>query len=108
MSDLFQLETHTDLGPAMKARRLSRAIRQEQLAEVVDVSRYTLGDLEGGKSDPRLSTVLKLAEALGLKVLLVPVDRDLRGLPAETEALELGQEIDLDSLDDLSKTWKGE
>jgi len=108
MSELVYLQSSSDLGNALKTRRTSRSIKQEQLASVVDISRYTLGDLERGKSDPRLSTIIKLADALGLKLALVPRDIELHSQVATAQSVGLGEEIELDSLEDIENAWKGE
>jgi transcriptional regulator with XRE-family HTH domain len=108
MTEVLHLQAHTDLGPAIKARRLTRSIKQEQLADVVDISRYTLSDLEGGKSDPRLSTVLKLAHALGLKLVLLPREQEVIGNANAMDTQPSAPELDFDSVDDLEGAWKGE
>lgn len=108
MSDLVYLQSTSDLGSTLKARRTSRAIKQEQLASVVGISRYTLVDLESGKSDPRLSTIIKLADALGLKLALVPRDIELHTQIADDQSVGFGEEIALDSLEDIESAWKGE
>ncbi|TLX17288.1 helix-turn-helix domain-containing protein [Rhizobium sp. MHM7A] len=108
MSDLVYLQSASDLGSTLKTRRTSRAIKQEQLASVVNISRYTLVDLESGKSDPRLSTIIKLADALGFKLALVPRDIEIQTQTAESQGIGLGEEIDLDSIEDIETAWKGE
>lgn len=41
-------------------------VTQEELAERTGMSRATISRLEGGQQRPRISTVRKLAEALGV------------------------------------------
>jgi DNA-binding XRE family transcriptional regulator len=108
MNELVYLQSASDLGSALKVRRTSRAIRQQQLAAVVDISRFTLVDLEAGKSDPHLSTILKLVDALGFKLALVPRDVEVKTQPTDELSAALGEEIDLDSLEDIESAWKGE
>jgi DNA-binding XRE family transcriptional regulator len=108
MTELVFLQSASDLGSALKSRRTNRAIRQQQLASVVDISRFTLVDLEAGKSDPHLSTILKLADALGYKLALVPRDVEVKTQVADGLSVGLGEEIDLDSLEDIETAWKGE
>jgi DNA-binding XRE family transcriptional regulator len=108
MSELVFLQSTSDLGSAFKAKRTGRAIRQEQLASVLDISRYTLVDLENGKSDPRLSTIMKIADALGFKLALVPRDVEVHTQIGDHLGGGLGEEIDLDSIDDIESAWKGE
>ena len=46
--------------------RVRRFVTQEELAARTGMSRATLSRLEGGLQRPRISTVRKLAEALGV------------------------------------------
>ncbi len=108
MSELVYLQSASDLGAALKARRANRAIRQQQLASVVDISRFTLVDLEAGKSDPHLSTILKIVDALGFKLALVPRDVEVKTHAAGDLPAGIGEEIDFDSLEDIESAWKGE
>lgn len=57
-----------ELAQARQAAGLSQA----GLAERAGLSRMALQKLEAGSSDPRLSSVLELARALGMELMLVP------------------------------------
>lgn len=63
--------------------RVRKALRltQADLARAAGVSRMTVQRIEASEIDPRLSTVLELARALGMEPMLVPSD-----LKAEVEA----------------------
>jgi transcriptional regulator with XRE-family HTH domain len=50
-----------------KVLRERRGLTQEQLAEKSGVGRSHLARLETGKQDPTLSTIEKLAKALGVR-----------------------------------------
>jgi transcriptional regulator with XRE-family HTH domain len=54
----------------MKIKRLrtDRAMSQEALAQKAGISREYVARLEGGHHDPSLSTLMKLAKALKVKV----------------------------------------
>jgi transcriptional regulator with XRE-family HTH domain len=52
----------------LKALREERQLSQAALAERVGVSREYIARLETGRHDPPLSTLEKLAKALGVKV----------------------------------------
>jgi transcriptional regulator with XRE-family HTH domain len=52
----------------LKALRQERELSQDALARKVGVSREYIARLETGKHDPPLSTLEKLAKALGVKV----------------------------------------
>ncbi len=56
------------LGAALRARRRELHVTQQQAAEMIDVNRRVVGELERGKSTVRLQIVLELAKALGLDV----------------------------------------
>jgi transcriptional regulator with XRE-family HTH domain len=53
---------------------------QQNLADAADLHRTEIGKIEGAERDPRMSTLLILANALGLTV-----DDLVRGLPVPKE-----------------------
>ncbi len=58
------------LVKSIKERRDMLRITQEMLAEVSGVGLRTLKQLESGKGNPTLLTVIKLADVLGLELVL--------------------------------------
>ena len=56
------------MAARLKALRERLGLTQEQLSEKSGVGRSHLARLETGKQDPTLSTLEKLAKALGVKV----------------------------------------
>jgi transcriptional regulator with XRE-family HTH domain len=56
------------MAARLKALRERHGMTQEQLAEKSGVGRSHLARLETGRQDPTLSTLEKLAKALGVKV----------------------------------------
>jgi transcriptional regulator with XRE-family HTH domain len=58
----------SELGSARRAAKLS----QQALAEKAGVARLTVSRVESARDDVRLSTLLVLARALGLELMLVP------------------------------------
>jgi len=54
-------------GMRLKAMRIKRELSQDALAKKVGVTREYIARLEGGHHDPPLSTIEKLATALGVK-----------------------------------------
>lgn len=70
----------------LSAARGALGMSQEQLANAARVSRATVNQLEGGSSangDPRLSTVVSLAAALGISPVFLLLGRDELGAIAE-------------------------
>lgn len=55
-------------APNLASLRLERGLSQQQLAQNVGTSQSRLSRIESGLDDPRLSTVRKLAEALGVGI----------------------------------------
>lgn len=59
-----------DLIQRLKARREQLGVTQEQLAELAEVSLRTIKALDSGKGNPTLSTLVKLADVLGMELKL--------------------------------------
>jgi len=56
------------LGEAVKTRRLELRISQRKLAKVVGISQREVCHIEQAKSNPTLSTQVRILSALGLKM----------------------------------------
>ena len=59
--------TQRRLMMRIKELRAERELSQEELADRAGISRQYLSRLEIGRHDPSLSTLVKLAKALGVK-----------------------------------------
>jgi len=57
-----------DLGHALRARRRELGISQRDLSDLAGVALHTVSDVESGKGNPTLSTVVALLAPLGLKL----------------------------------------
>ena len=52
--------------PGLRAARRGKLLTQEQLAQEAGLNRVTIWQLETGVRNPQLSTIRRLAEALGV------------------------------------------
>jgi predicted transcriptional regulator len=57
-----------ELREIMKQRREELRISQLDLAEMADISLASVKDIERGKANPTLSTVVKILEVLGMEI----------------------------------------
>lgn len=53
----------------VKFERMKRNLTQEKLAELADLNRNTISNIECGLSSPTIETVEKIAAAFGIDVL---------------------------------------
>lgn len=61
-------------------RRIALGMTQQQLAEAISTTQQTIAQWELGKRDPRISSLLRLAEALNCNVdELIQIDDSLKG-----------------------------
>lgn len=65
------LEPEYRLASELIAARLKRNLTQEELAEKSGVSRGVIARLESGTTNPTMSTVSRVAGALGKQIRLV-------------------------------------
>jgi transcriptional regulator with XRE-family HTH domain len=54
----------------LKYRREQLGVAQEQLSELADVALRTVKELDSGKGNPTVSTLIKLADVLGMELKL--------------------------------------
>ena len=60
----------SNLTQRLKDRREQLGVTQEQLAELADVALRTVKELDSGKGNPTVGTLIKLAEVLGMELKL--------------------------------------
>lgn len=61
-----------DIGQLLKTARKDRRLTQEQVAEMAGISRPRYREIEAGSSAARTTTLINIARALGLELMLVP------------------------------------
>jgi len=67
--DDFENELRLDLlGQAIKQARQERNLTQEKLGELVGVKRAQISKVENSTTDARLTTILRIFDALGAKI----------------------------------------
>lgn len=70
----------TIFGQVLREQRISRDLSQEQLALAADVDRTFVSQMERGIRQPTITTLMKLAGALGIQpsTLIVRMEKLLR------------------------------
>ncbi len=63
------IETSKDVATVLKARRKELGISQKELAQLCDLSHNGISRIEVDDSDVQLSTLLKLSQFLGFKII---------------------------------------
>lgn len=72
------LLNETSLGQVLKHLRLNvLAMKQEQYAKLVKISRKTLSDLENDKGNYSIEIINQVLRPFELQVGIVPINRDL-------------------------------
>jgi transcriptional regulator with XRE-family HTH domain len=84
-----KMAERTTLGKNLKAFREAKKLSQKALAEAVDLSTSLIAQIEQGViTDPRISSVIKIAKALGVsldELMAEPSDGQSESLDAESE-----------------------
>ncbi len=70
MPDLSQKLTPELLGEAIRARRTQSALKLEDAAALCGVAKQTLTDIEGGKANSQINTILQICNGLGIKLYI--------------------------------------
>ena len=61
-----------EIGRLLKQARLAASLTQEQTADMAGISRPRYRDIETGAAAARTTTLMNIARALGLEMMLVP------------------------------------
>ncbi len=65
----MQIQNSHQLVEFIKETRKKQNITQEQLADFTGLQRIGIVRIESGQTEPKLSTVLKMCEMLGIKIV---------------------------------------
>ena len=73
-------QIRSTFGQVLRGQRTARGISQEDLALNADVDRTFVSQMERGIRQPTITTIMKLAEALGIQAsaLVARMERLLR------------------------------
>lgn len=69
----FEVEEQARIVQAIVARRVAFGWSQRQLAEACGVHRNMISAIESGKTDVRLSTLLRITNVLNLRIISAPI-----------------------------------
>ena len=64
----MEIESLDQLTELIRQCRRSQGITQEQLADFTGLQRIGIIRIESGKTEPKVSTLLKICKMLGLKI----------------------------------------
>ena len=62
--------THEEIIATIRNHRKSLGITLVELSEKIDIRATTICDIENGKRNPSLTTLLRITDALGLSISL--------------------------------------
>jgi len=60
------MDTVVKIGDNVRRKRIRLAIRQDELARMAKITPTTLSRIERNESEPHVSTIRRLADALGV------------------------------------------
>lgn len=68
----LESEALLEIGRLLKKARLASELTQEQVADLAGISRPRYRDIETGAAAARATTLMNIARALGLEMMLIP------------------------------------
>jgi transcriptional regulator with XRE-family HTH domain len=95
-SDLYRY-----IGERIKAKRLASSLKQEDLADLVGLTRSSIAQIEAGRQAPSVYLLYQLGNALKTTLFeLLPVD--------EFDPLSSGRVVEKDEIVDILNKVKGD
>lgn len=84
-----------DIGSKIKAARIEKKLTQEQVAELLGVSRQTISNWENEKSYPDIISVIELSNlySISLDVLLKGDEKMIEHLEESTDVVKSNQKM---------------
>ncbi|RIJ77584.1 XRE family transcriptional regulator [Nakamurella silvestris] len=70
-----EVSERAELGALLATARKARSLTQPALSDLTGIQQAEISRIERGTGNPTASTLLRLADALGQKLTLVPVSR---------------------------------
>ena len=70
-----ELDERAELGAVLATVRRARSLTQPALSALTGIQQAEISRIERGVGNPTAATLLRLADALGQKLTLVPVER---------------------------------
>lgn len=68
----LESEPLLEIAQLLKSTRKGQRLTQEQVADMAGISRPRYREIEAGSSSARTTTLINIARALGLELMLVP------------------------------------
>lgn len=75
------------VGLCIKKYRCIAGLSQEQLSTIIECDKNTIGNIERGERDPRLSTLARIADGLGVSCSRIL--REIEDTPNDTLAASI-------------------
>lgn len=75
--DIDEVEATSQIVGAMIERRHDLKLSQRDLADLCGIPHSSVARIESGKSTPNLSTLLKIFNELGLRLVAQPITRSV-------------------------------
>ena len=108
----MRVHSTADVAAAVRGRRLDRGLSQAELASRSGISRKWISEFESGKTTAEFSLVIRVLEALGLKLDLIENHRaavTMSGTGTMTVTADVPQPAaDLVDLDTLLEEYRNE